>query len=77
MPDPGSKSLQKILENADGLAKEAATLSEQGKIMEQKSMVMRKEMAKMEKELSDLQSATKLIDSRVAAKKIRYSKLKL
>ena len=62
-------------ENVDELAKEAGTLSEQGKIMEQKSMVMSKEMAKMEKELSDLRSATKLTESRVAAKKIRYSKL--
>lgn len=73
--EENDRSLQKMQENEEHLVKEAASLSEQGKIMEQESIVMRKEMAKMEKELSDLQSATRLIESRVAAKKIRYSKL--
>ena len=73
--EENDNSLQKMKEDADKLAKESTSLSDQGKIMEQKSIVMRKEMAKMEKELSKLQSATKLTESRVAAKKIRYSKL--
>ena len=61
--------------NVNDLMNESTTLSEKGKIMEQDSIVMSKELSRLEKELSDLKSATRLTESRVAAKKIRYSKL--
>ena len=73
--EENDKSFQVMTDKADDLVKEATSLSEQGKIMEQESIVMRKEIAKSEKELSDLKSATRLIESRAAAKKIRLSKL--
>ena len=69
------QALQNLKENVNDLMNEATTLSEQGKIMEQDSIVMSKELSRLEKELSDLKSATRLTESRVAAKKIRYSKL--
>ena len=60
----------------DGLEKEATSLSEQGKIMEHESILMRREIDKLDKEVLEAKSAAKLLESRVAAKKIRFSKFR-